>query len=343
MEYLKEIIHYFKDSDIGIGLDLDPENKVAIIFSEKVNIEEIFVTLSENVTFVAENIQPYEHLKAKYPSLNLVEGNIINTNLNDNSLDFIVVDSGLIELEWESVRSELKRISSKSGYCDIVIIDESAQKSITDDFLEYLYAGSWYEVKEFGSGRDKFVKIYQNPIGFNKEELKIKEITEFINACEDYCKVIENFNQYTVKDFLYNVQKTLVNYYSKGFDLPNCNGSDGNKEISTQYTKKDVNNYWILEKSLNNYLDKHNTYWSNFNPYPDDNDKEIYTHSLSGDLAEIYEDIKLNLIAYEKGNIYDKQDIIWDWKFNWNGHTGDHWTFAVRAIHWKLQDLEYED
>ncbi len=344
MKFLKEIIHYFKDSETGIGLDLDPENKVAVIFTGKINIEEIFATLSENVTFVAENLHPYEHLKSKYPSLNLVQGNMINTKLDDKSIDFIVVEAGLIKLDWESVRNELKRISSSNGYCDVVIIDEGNPNLITENFLEFLYAGSWYEVKEFGSRNDEIVKIYQNPIGFNEEELKVKEITEFINACADYCEIIENFEKYTVKEFLYNIQKTLVNYYLKGFNLPNCCRSGKISFDKKEIRKQSKFGYYL--KMLSEYLKNVEPYFSNFNPYPDSDEieeKEVTSQSLSNDLSEIYHDIKSNLLVFRNNSIPDQQDAIWQFKFDWQGHTGDHWTFAVRAIHWKLQEIRYDD
>jgi len=343
MEYLKEIVHYFKDSDIGIGLDLDPENIVAVISSGNKKIDELFATLTNNVSFIAEDTEPYQRLKEKYNGLTLKKGNVLCTNLEDKSIDFIVVDSSIINYDWKLLRSELKRISSSDGYCDIAIIDVEDPGLITDDFLEYFYAGSWYEVKEFRNSSDQIIKVYQNPIGFNDEELEINEISEFVNACDDYCDVIENFDKYTVKDFLYNVHKTLINYYSKAFNLPKCSGSNGNTAISDKSTNKDVKLFFELLDKLEKFLGKHNTYWSNFSPYPDDKDKEIYTHSVSGDLVEIYEDIKGNLEGYQLGNLYDKQEMLWQFKFDWKGHTGDHWTSAVRAIHWKLQDLEYEE
>ncbi len=104
-----------------------------------------------------------------------------------------------------------------------------------------------------------------------------------------------------------------------------------------------VINFHVRLNELAGFLGKHDMYWSNFDPYPEDEDKETFEHSLSCDLAEIYEDIKSNLIVFEKGNLYDKQQTLWQWKFDWRGHTGDHLTFAFRAIHWKLQYLEYED
>ncbi|KXK55937.1 MAG: hypothetical protein UZ05_CHB002000374 [Chlorobi bacterium OLB5] len=76
------------------------------------------------------------------------------------------------------------------------------KKAITEDFLTFLYAGSGYETKEFSSNDSKNdTIIYHNPIGFNEEELKVKEITDFLRACEDYCEVIENFEKFSIKHF----------------------------------------------------------------------------------------------------------------------------------------------
>lgn len=350
MEQIKDLVHYFKDSDKGIGLDLRPDIEIAIIFTNDKYFEESFATLSNNVSFVSVNPGRYENLKEKYPGLKLIEGNLLNTNLPDKCFGFIIVDSGIINYEKDSVRKELKRISAPGGWSDVVILEKEPQgkkrNALTDEFLNFLYAGSWYESKEFDC-ESKSVKVktivYHNPIGFNEEEFKAKEITEFIEACENYCLVIENYSKYSVKDFLYYVQKTLVKYYSKGFDLPDCCGNDDDTKINAELTKRDINAFFKQSNELGNFLGAHNAYWSNFDPFPDDEDKETTLSSLSNDIAEIYEDIKTNLTAFEKGNIYDKQQALWQFKFDWYGHTGDHWTFAVRAIHWKLQDLEYEE
>jgi len=346
MEYLKEIVHYCRDYDSGIGLDLDPACKSAVIASGIKKIDELFASLSGNVTFVTEDCQPYLGLKEKYSGLTLKEGNVLSTNLENRSVDFIVIDSSVINCDWKLLRNELKRISSSDGNCDILLIEEGNPQFITEEFLEYLYAGSWYEMKEFGDN-DQLIKVYHNPIGFNEEELKAKEITEFLSACEDYCKTIENFDRYKVKDFLYNVQKTLTRYYLKGFDLPKCPGSNGNTTISDKATSKDVNLFFEIQNKLETFIGSHDVYWSNFDPYPEDEDededKKTYSHSLSCDLAEIYEDIKGNLEGYNLGNLCDKQEMLWQFIFDWQGHTGDHLTFAVRAIHWKLQEMQYED
>jgi hypothetical protein len=135
----------------------------------------------------------------------------------------------------------------------------------------------------------------------------------------------------------------LTEYYLKGFSLPQSNSSSNTSEIYEKYYKHSLNIFKEAMDAIIKLLGVHDTYWSNFNPYPDDNDTECFKHSLACDLAEIYEDIKYNLLGFGTGNLCDKQKTLWQWKFDWKGHTGNHLTFAFRAIHWKLQELEYED
>jgi hypothetical protein len=163
MKYSKEIVDFFKDFDTGIGLDLDPDQKTAVIFSNKNKIDEVFALTTNNVFFVSENIQQYQPFANKYPGLKLIEGNLLNTNLENSSIEFIIVDSGIINYDRNLVREELKRISTKDDYADVVILENEVngvkENIITDEFLEFLYAGSWHEIKEFEFENDKGIKI----------------------------------------------------------------------------------------------------------------------------------------------------------------------------------------
>lgn len=344
MEHIQEIVKYIKDSETGLGFDNRDECKIAIIFANRDNFNESFASISNHVFFVTENIIQFENKKTEFQELKFIEGQIHKTNLPDKIAHGIIVDSDIINFDYILIRNELKRISS-NGWSDVIIIDE--KKAITEDFLTFLYAGSGYETKVFSSNDSKYdTIIYHNPIGFNEDELKVKEITDFLRACEDYCEVIENYNKYSVKEFLCKIQKTLVNYYLMGFKLPDCCGSENynlcGHEIKTDY--ENARKYFpVYPLELSEFIGKNNIYWSNFNPYPDDNDIEVYEHNLAYDLHEIYEDVKSGLLVYKTESIYNQQQALWQFKFDWQGHTGDHWTFAVRAIHWKLQDLEYED
>lgn len=345
MKNLQKIIKYIKDSESGLSFELRDECKIAVILSDNNNNHENFATVSNHVFFITNNTSQYEQLKITFPGLKLIKGDISKTSLPDKALHGIIVDSEIINYERTLVRNELRRISL-NGWSDVIIIDEN--RIIHEEFLEFFFAGSGYKTKVFSSDDSKNeITIYHNPIGFNEDELKSKEITEFLSACENYCNVIENYSKYTVKDFLYNVQKTLVNYYSKGFQFPVSCGGKSNLQQAVSYSERNTGMFFDLLNTLTSFLDKHDTYFSNFNPYPDDNDdnddKDVMKMSLSCDIAEIYEDIKTNLNVWHFGNVFDRQEMIYQFKWDWQNHTGDHWTFAVRAIHWKLQELRYED
>lgn len=317
--YINEIVSFICDFDNGLNLEKD--DTLLIISNDEGIVKAFKKHCNNTLSYFPEN------------SLDEI------IKITDKTLDYIVIDSSFNSFDAEVLRKTF-RTKLKNHYSDVIIIEDNL--AVNPQKLEMFFAGSWYEKKEFTKENDSKLTLYYNPPGFNSEELKSQEITEFIQSCEDYCTVIENYNKYSIKDFLYNVQKCLVNYYSKGFDFPDCCGSDGDIKISDQYSQKEVSKFFKMSNELLEFLGEHNVYWSNFSPYPIDDDKETYDHSLANDLAEIYEDIKGNFDGFTKGNIFDKQEMLWQFKFDWQGHTGDHWTFAVRAIHWKLQDLEYD-
>lgn len=70
-------------------------------------------------------------------------------------------------------------------------------------------------------------------------------------------------------------------------------------------------------------------YWDVFDPL-DFDEIEPVCHSLIDDLADIYQDVKEALVAYEKGDV---QDASWHWRFSHRAHWGAHLTSALRAIH----------
>lgn len=340
MEHFQEIIKYIKDSESGLSLELRDECKIAVILSDNNNIQESFASVTNHVFFITNSTSQYEQLKIKFPGLKLIKGDIRKTNLPDRTFHGIIIDSEVINYDRTLLRNELRRISL-NGWSDVIIIDEN--RIIDEEFLEFFFAGSGYKTKVISSHDSKNeTTLYHNPIGFNEEEMKSKEIIEFLKSCEEYCDVIENYDKYSIKEFLYNVQKTLVNYYLKGFQFPESCGGKTSLQQADSYSDRDTGVFSTLLNKLASYLDKHDTYLSNFDPYLDD-DKEVMKMSLSCDIAEIYEDVKTNLNVWHFGNVYDRQEMIYQFKWDWQNHTGEHWTFAVRAIHWKLQDLEYED
>jgi hypothetical protein len=70
-----------------------------------------------------------------------------------------------------------------------------------------------------------------------------------------------------------------------------------------------------------------NHYWEIFNPYVQE---EPVAASLSDDISDIYQDVKRGIILYEQK---DQTQAIWQWKFHFEIHWGNHAVDAVRALH----------
>ena len=51
---------------------------------------------------------------------------------------------------------------------------------------------------------------------------------------------------------------------------------------------------------------------------------------LSDDIADIYRDVVTGLRAYHAGR---RAQAVWEWRFNFNVHWGEHATGAIRALH----------
>ena len=79
-----------------------------------------------------------------------------------------------------------------------------------------------------------------------------------------------------------------------------------------------------------------NGYWDVFDPLKED-EKEPVHHSLADDLADIYRDLKGGLDLFDSGHVIE---AVWEWRFSFRTHWGQHLTGARRALHSYLQ---YED
>jgi hypothetical protein len=337
--YPQTILDFLQNHD---GLGIEKQDNIAVINPDDLSLIELIHADFNNIFLVTENEQLINEA-AKYKNIKIVKGNELKTGLEDKSISNIFIEKSALKYGDDKMRKEFRRIL-ENCWCDLAIIENSIEANETVDTgkLEIIFAGSWYEKNEFEYKQDNnkiITVIYWNPPGFSEEEMESKEILEFVKVCENYCRIIENYLKFTVREFLENVLRALTEYYFKAFSLPESSGSDNTSKTYEAYNKKDVNKFFELLNLLSNFLGEHDLYLSNFDPYPEDDDKETNENSLANDLAEIYEDIKSNLNTFENGNLYDKQEVLWQWNFDWRGHTGDHLTFAFRAIHWKLQYL----
>ena len=77
---------------------------------------------------------------------------------------------------------------------------------------------------------------------------------------------------------------------------------------------------------------KADCYWEIFNSYECE---EPVCGSLSDDFADIYKELKIGVILYEKGHI---NDAVWNWKWSFENHWSYHAVDAMRVLNTLLCD-----
>lgn len=78
-----------------------------------------------------------------------------------------------------------------------------------------------------------------------------------------------------------------------------------------------------------------NCYRECFNPF--ELEEEPVIGSLSDDLGDVYVDLRQGLDTLDRGTPDDARDAIWNWKFSFESHWGEHATGAIRALYWLLR------
>jgi hypothetical protein len=54
--------------------------------------------------------------------------------------------------------------------------------------------------------------------------------------------------------------------------------------------------------------------------------------SISDDLADIWRDVKMGLLAFDSGKPKCIKDAVWHWRFSFGSHWGYHVAGAIRAL-----------
>lgn len=152
-------------------------------------------------------------------------------------------------------------------------------------------------------------------------EIERKRINEFAEIVREFCRFSET-------DFIEPVQATLevckllTRLYLAALYLPNVNvGKDleGNR-VSNEKWKEVFDRFQRLSFQF---------YWEVFDPLEDDNTEAVCGH-VADDIADIYRDLKSALVLFEQGNFVE---AVWEWRFNFFTHWGEHVVSALRPLH----------
>lgn len=163
----------------------------------------------------------------------------------------------------------------------------------------------------------------------NVEELNAsKEFLNFLRTARNYCEFIESKNSYTETEYLSLTREYLQLLYINAQNLQFVEltfNSDFDSLLS------DVDLMRIVVQ-LSDRIESR-FYWHIFDPLQSI-DLVPVCGDLVDDLGDIYRDLKSAILLYDKGSPEEIESALWDFKFNFDNHWGDHCMNALYAIHY---------
>jgi len=158
----------------------------------------------------------------------------------------------------------------------------------------------------------------------------VDAVTEFRAEATRFCALIEEAKSHGGQ-LLDRLVRVLPSVYATAVRLPSISPTSDklvHRELAHEQRE-------AIFEQLSQALGDSDLYWSV--EALDDEDTEAFRRSLANDLKEIYSNLKEGLIAWEAGESED--DVVWEWRFSFWSHWGNHLVDALRAVHTHLAEV----
>jgi hypothetical protein len=149
-------------------------------------------------------------------------------------------------------------------------------------------------------------------------------VQDFTRVAARYCKIIERAKQFPRKKFIDEIGQVLPVLYTAAEELPRTKPS-AKKLPPGRLSDREWDK---LFHKLHRKLSSWDVYSMVFDPTKD---KEAITQWLSDDLADIYRE--LHDFAVGAASEAALEDIVWEVKYAFGFHWGQHLTDALRVVH----------
>jgi hypothetical protein len=179
------------------------------------------------------------------------------------------------------------------------------------------------------------------------ELLNKKSTTDFLNAARQFVTLLEN-GDLNKETFYKDSHKALSELYRTALELETVDLIHSGPE--SEFDEIDKDELRKMNKNLISNLGKDCFYWEVFDPtYTEQDekpeqgwkitDKEPTQGWLVDDFADIYADLKEELTKINQiGTDEAIEDALWQLKFGFNNHWGNHCIDAMRALHYLWYD-----
>lgn len=179
------------------------------------------------------------------------------------------------------------------------------------------------------------------------EMLNKKSTKDFLVAAQQFVELLEN-GEIEKENFYKKSHQALSELYRTGLELENIKLKYSSSESEFDQIDKDA--LRKMNKNLIANLGKDSFYWEVSDPtYTEEEEKkgkdwnitDIETRQgwLVDDFADIYADLKEELTKIEKiGTDEAIEDALWQLKFGFYHHWGNHCINAIKALHYLWYD-----
>ncbi|HRG76570.1 MAG TPA: DUF5063 domain-containing protein [Leptospiraceae bacterium] len=160
-----------------------------------------------------------------------------------------------------------------------------------------------------------------------KEFLNKNTTQTFLATAQTFIDLLE-IEAMEHEEFLFKAHSALIDLYASGHKLEEIDLKDSHTESNFNRIElfKDKNIGLISTLGDKSY------YSEVFNPI-DKEEKEPMQGWLVDDFADIYRDLKTELEKMKIGTSDAIEDALWQMKFGYNYHWGNHCINALRALH----------
>lgn len=139
----------------------------------------------------------------------------------------------------------------------------------------------------------------------------------FVTHARRFCEFIERASELPVEQRLLTARAILLELYPAALRLPLLESPDGVEAGPDPDPPRGWDGFGELD-----------SYWEVFDPYEQ---SEAVTGSLSDDLLDVYRDLRRGLALWDGGA--PRAAAVWEWRFSFEAHWGDHVVDALRALH----------
>jgi hypothetical protein len=149
----------------------------------------------------------------------------------------------------------------------------------------------------------------------------MQQLEQFAVNVRAYCDFVRDASALPLTQRLIEAQAQLLRLYTAALALP---------ELPEDF--EDVERPPPARPTLESFGEKE-VYWEVFDPYVP---TEAGCGSLTDDLLDVHDDVRRGLVLWDHGH---RDAALWEWRFNFEIHWGDHCIDALRALHRACTEL----